>query len=170
MWTKLLQPDWIVGDSVLALTPEFFTSRGIAGLILDVDDTILPIATTTIEPAVVAWIEAMRAVTAIWLVSNNVDRQRIGNLADSLNLPGLPGAAKPSCRKLRQAVDAMELSPERVATIGDRIFTDVLAGNRLGAFTILVDPIVKSDSSTGFHALRQVEFTLARACGVRWRD
>jgi len=35
----------------------------------------------------------------------------------------------------------LELSPQEVAVIGDQIFTDVLGGNRLGLYTILVTPI-----------------------------
>jgi uncharacterized protein len=67
---------------------------------------------------------------------------------------------------LRLAVEAMKLDPARVAMVGDRIFTDVLAGNRLGMFTILVEPMSHQESSAGFHILRQVEFTLAKTVGV----
>ena len=55
-------------------------------------------------------------------------------------MPYILGAAKPSRRKLRQAVDGMNLPVDQVAMVGDRLFTDVLAGNRLGMFTILVEP------------------------------
>jgi len=52
---------------------------------------------------------------------------RIGGIAHSLNLPYILGAVKPR-RKLRQAVTAMNLPVEQVAMVGDRLFTDVLAG------------------------------------------
>jgi hypothetical protein len=35
----------------------------------------------------------------------------------------------------------MNLSAAQVGMVGDRLFTDILAGNRVGMFTILVEPI-----------------------------
>jgi len=35
----------------------------------------------------------------------------------------------------------MKSTPADTAVIGDQLFTDVLGGNRLGLFTILVSPI-----------------------------
>jgi uncharacterized protein len=49
------------------------------------------------------------------------------------------------------------------------VFTDVLAGNRLGMFTILIEPIVSADTTAGFDLLRQVEFAIARLSGVSLR-
>jgi predicted HAD superfamily phosphohydrolase YqeG len=39
----------------------------------------------------------------------------------------------------------MDLPYEQVAMVGDRLFTDVLAGNRLGLFTILVEPLTQGN-------------------------
>jgi uncharacterized protein len=63
-------------------------------------------------------------------------------------------------------VAEMKIEPARVAMVGDRIFTDVLGGNRMGMFTILIEPIVSVDSSFSFHLLRRVEFAIAWALGV----
>jgi hypothetical protein len=162
----LLQPDLILGGSVLKLTPELLAQHQIDGLVLDVDDTIVPISTDIVNPDVLGWIEEIRSIVPLWLVTNNPKEYRIGKIAESLSLPYFLGAGKPSRRKLRQAVEAMQLPPERVAMVGDRVFTDVLAGNRLGMFTILIDPILSSQSIRSFHLLRQVEFALARNLGV----
>jgi HAD superfamily phosphatase (TIGR01668 family) len=58
------------------------------------------------------------------------------------------------------------MEPARVAMVGDRVFTDVLAGNRMGMFTILIEPIVSADTSVGFSLIRSVEFSIARTLGV----
>jgi uncharacterized protein len=162
----LLQPDLVLGSSVLDLTPELLARHQIEGLVLDVDDTIVPIGSSFAQPELTLWIEQIRQIAPLWLVTNNPDRVRIGAIADSLSLPYFFGAGKPSRRKLRQAVEAMKLEPSRVAMVGDRVFTDVLAGNRLGMFTILIEPIVSADSSMGFQLLRQMEFTIARLLGT----
>jgi uncharacterized protein len=151
---------------VLNLTPAMLDRYQIHGLVLDVDDTIVPIGSSVAQPELAAWIEEIRQIVPLWLVTNNPSQVRIGAIADSLSLPYFLNAAKPSRRKLRQAVDEMQLDPARVAMVGDRVFTDVLAGNRLGMFTILIDPIVNADSSFSFHFLRRVEFAIARLLGV----
>lgn len=162
----LLQPDLVLGKSVLDLTPELLDRYQIKGLILDVDDTIVPIGSSVAQPELALWIEQIRQIVPLWLVTNNPSHVRIGAIANSLSLPYFLSAAKPSRRKLRQAVEAMKLEPARVAMVGDRVFTDVLAGNRLGMFTILIEPIVSEDSSFGFNLLRWIEFAIARVLGV----
>jgi HAD superfamily phosphatase (TIGR01668 family) len=162
----LLQPDLILGGSVLELTPELLDRYEIQGLVLDVDDTIVPISSDIVYPEVLGWIEEIRSFVPLWLVTNNPKEYRIGKIAESLSLPYFFSAGKPSRRKLRQAVEAMQLPPDRVAMVGDRVFTDVLAGNRLGMFTILIEPILNNHSIRSFHLLRQVEFALARNLGV----
>ena len=162
----LLQPDLVLGSSVLDLTPELLTKYQIEGLVLDVDDTIVPIGSSTAQPELALWIEEIRQIVPLWLVTNNPSQVRIGAIADSLSLPYFLSAAKPSRRKLRQAITEMQIEPARVAMVGDRIFTDVLGGNRMGMFTILIEPIVTADSSVSFQLLRQVEFAIAWVLGV----
>jgi uncharacterized protein len=163
----LLQPDLVLGSSVLDLTPELLAKHQIKGLVLDVDDTIVSIKSKVAQPELTQWVERIRQVGPLYLVTNNPSEVRISAIADSLSLPYFISARKPSRRKLQLAVTEMNLPPAQVAMIGDRVFTDVLAGNRLGMFTILIEPIVgDTTSSRSFDLLRRVEFTIAKALGV----
>jgi len=126
---KILQPDLILGDTILGLSLEILSQRQIKGLILDVDDTLVPLQETTVSEDLQRWVDSLRLYLPIWLVSNNLSENRIGAIADNLQLPYLLGAVKPSRRKLRQAMAAMGLPPQQIAMVGDRLFTDVLAGN-----------------------------------------
>ena len=162
----LLQPDLVLGSSVLNLTPELLAHYQIKGLVLDVDDTIVPIGIGIAPPELILWIQQIKEIVPVWLVTNNPNQVRIGAIADSLSLPYFLSAGKPSRRKLRQAIAAMKMEPAHVAMVGDRVFTDVLAGNRMGMFTILIEPIVGADSSINFNLIRNVEFAIARRLGV----
>jgi uncharacterized protein len=166
MLFRLLQPDLVLGGNILQLTPATLSHYQLRGLVLDIDDTIIPVKTTTAAPELLEWLAEIRQVTKLWLVTNNPHRRRIEAIANSLNLPYFLSAAKPSRKKLRQAVNDMDLPYQQVAMVGDRIFTDVLGGNRLGVFTILVDPIIAQNSTSSFHFLRQAEYGLARLTGV----
>ncbi|MEL6249152.1 MAG: HAD hydrolase-like protein, partial [Cyanobacteria bacterium J06627_15] len=75
-------------------------------------------------------------------------------------------AGKPSRRKLRQALAAIDLPAETVAMVGDRLFTDVLAGNRLGLFTVLVDPVIELRSMNPKKLLRGLEIWISARLGV----
>ncbi len=166
MLFSLLQPDLILGSNILQLTPNTLKHYQLRGLILDIDDTIISVKTSIAQPEILEWIAEIRQVAQLWLVTNNPHRRRIESIANSLDLPYFLSAAKPSRKKLRQAVNDMDLPYQEVAMVGDRIFTDVLAGNRLGIFTILVEPIASQKSTSGFHLLRQAEFSLAQLMGV----
>lgn len=81
----LLQPDLILGDCILALTPEVIVQHGLQGLILDVDDTLVPTTTDAVSPELVTWIQAVRPHVQLWLASNNLSESRIGSIARSLD-------------------------------------------------------------------------------------
>lgn len=165
-WNELLQPDLILSDSILSLTPDIIQQYRLKGLVLDVDETLVSIKATEASAELRQWVEQTRQVTALWLVSNNLSDMRIGGIARSLNLPYILGAVKPSRRKLRQAVTAMNLPVEKVAMVGDRLFTDVLAGNRLGMFTILVEPIVEPGVAVRSYPIRSFEVLLSQFMGT----
>jgi hypothetical protein len=133
---------------------------------LDVDETLVPFREAAVSPALQQWVEEIRPIATIWLVSNNVSEYRIGSIARSLNLPYLLGAVKPSRRKLRRALEAMGLQPPQVAMVGDRLFTDVLAGNRLGLFTILVEPMVDPALAARSYPVRNLEVWISKLVGV----
>jgi uncharacterized protein len=165
-WGKLLQPDLVLGNSILGLTPEVLEYYQIEGLVLDVDDTLVPLKNTELPESLKIQIAQLREKAQIWLVSNNVSQTRIGAIAQSLDVPYIRFAAKPFRRNLRKAVTAMNLPPERVGMVGDRLFTDVLAGNRLGMFTILVEPMVEPGQIARNSKMRAFEVWFSQTLGA----
>jgi len=165
-WGKLLQPDLVLGDSVIGLTPDIVRRHRLRGLVLDVDETLVPIRCPQTDQAVRAWCEQMKPLVSLWLVSNNLNETRIRRIAQSVDVPYIMGARKPSRRKLRQAIYAMDLPIQQIAMVGDRLFTDVLAGNRLGLFTILVDPMITPGEVARYSWVRAFEVWLSQKLGV----
>ena len=115
-------------------------ARGIRGMILDLDNTIVPWGAREAGPALPVWIaDVRRAGLRLCIVSNNMGR-RVTTLATSLGLPLVTGALKPRRKALRRALSVMGTTPDATALVGDQLFTDILGGNRLGLHTILVRP------------------------------
>jgi HAD superfamily phosphatase (TIGR01668 family) len=165
-WESHLQPNLVLDGPVIQLTPDILKKYGLKGLVLDVDETLVPIREIQVSPEVSAWIEEVRQVSALWLVSNNISQSRIAAIASALDLPYIFGARKPSRRKVRQALERMQLPSEQVAMVGDRLFTDVLVGNRLGMFSILVEPMVGPTATPRLYSLRNVEVAFSQWLGV----
>jgi hypothetical protein len=162
----ILQPDLILGNTIVNLTPEILKIYEIQGLILDVDETLVPLREKEVSPELKDWVEQIRQIANIWLVSNNLSQNRIGNIGKSLDLPYITGARKPSRRRLREVALEMNLPIHRVAMVGDRLFTDVLAGNRLGMFTILVEPMIDPRVAARSYPIRHFEVWLSSKLGV----
>ncbi|NER82662.1 MAG: YqeG family HAD IIIA-type phosphatase [Leptolyngbya sp. SIO1D8] len=166
MCGKLLQPNLVLGKSVLGISLDLISRYNLKGLVLDVDETLVPIREAETSAEVRAWFAHLKVHVPIWLVSNNLNAPRIRRIAESLEAPYLTGAGKPSRRKLRRAAMEMQLPVEQVAMVGDRLFTDVLAGNRLGMFTILVEPMVHPMGKPGKYLIRSAEVWISQKLGV----
>lgn len=167
---KLLQPDLFLDGSVLNLTPAILQQHQLRGIVFDVDETLVPVRVPEASEELRQWADELKSHFSIWLVSNNVSQSRIGRIAKTLDLPYIAGALKPSRRKLRQAVNAMGFPANQVGMVGDRLLTDVLAGNRLGMFTILVDPIVDPAEAVRKHPVRNMEVWVSQLLGVTLRS
>ncbi|MEN9214812.1 MAG: YqeG family HAD IIIA-type phosphatase [Gloeomargarita sp. DG02_4_bins_56] len=140
-WRDLLRPCLTHPGPVTDLNVRILQAQALRGTVLDVDDTLVPGHEQVISPAVLAWMAQLKTLGPVWLVSNNMLVPRIADIARQVDCPYICGAGKPSRRKLRQALQGMNLPPGQTALIGDRRLTDILAGNRLGMYTILVEPI-----------------------------
>lgn len=144
MLRQLLIPDWAPGCTLPQLTLDALQERAdqeIRALVIDVDRTLLPRRSAELPPAVERWLREASGRLPIHLFSNNPSRKRIGRVSEILGVPYTVSAAKPRRGALRKVVQELRVPAPQVALLGDRVFTDVLAGNRLGLFTVLVKPI-----------------------------
>jgi len=133
-------------ESVLDIPVEWVVARGYRGVVLDVDNTIVPWNTNRLSEQVAEWVRCLtRAGVRICLVSNSGGVQRVRELADMLKIDCVTLAVKPRRRAFRLALEKLGTSTKETIGIGDQIFTDVLGGNRMGLTTILVRPIAPRD-------------------------
>lgn len=114
---------------------------GIRGLIVDLDNTLVAWDTFDLPESIIRWVErAKEEGFAICIVSNALEG-RVTYFSKRLSVPGISKAQKPRRGAFRMALETLGLRRNEVAVIGDQVFTDVLGGNRLGLYTILVRPI-----------------------------
>ncbi|HEY3426384.1 MAG TPA: YqeG family HAD IIIA-type phosphatase [Negativicutes bacterium] len=143
-------------NSLYEIKLDVLQQNGIRGIIFDLDNTIIPWDSPSMQPEVMQWLEGVLAQGfKICLVSNNMG-QRVQDIAAVLAVPFVARAYKPAKNGFRQAVKIMSLAAHEVAVVGDQLFTDMLGGNRLGLFTIWVTPL-SSREFIGTRFTRQVE-------------
>ena len=116
-------------------------SKNIKALILDVDGTLISGNKPVLSGDIKHWIDNSKKYFYTCLFSNNPSRNRIKLIADELDLEFTHSGGKPSKKKLKNVLDKIPYSSKEIAIIGDRVFTDILVGNRLGMYTILVDSV-----------------------------
>ena len=166
MVRQLLRPDWLLDSTLAELPLQQLLDRPIRALVLDVDRTLLPRRRSELPEPARRWLMAARAELPIHLLSNNPSRQRIGAVARDLDLPFTTAAGKPRRSALRRVLQQLNLPHHQVALVGDRLFTDVIAGNRLGLFTVLVRPIDPDGRPCRQDHLQRLELRLARWVGT----
>lgn len=138
---QLFCPDRMV-ESVLEVAPEELRERGVRGVILDLDNTLVRWQKEDISDEVLVWLEQLKAAGfKLCILSNSLLSRRSERIAERLGCPNVRQAHKPRRHGFRRAMDAMETTPAETAVVGDQMFTDILGGNRSGIYTIMVRPI-----------------------------
>jgi len=140
---ELLVPDEMVAR-VSEIDLQALARRGIEGLVLDVDNTLVPWGSIELSPETERWALAAKQRFPICLMSNSVRGRRVREVAERLGVPGLSAwglRRKPFRGGVAAAARRLGTAPEHTAMIGDQLLTDVLAGNRMGMYTIWVQRI-----------------------------
>ena len=166
MLRQLLRPNWLLDCTLAELPLQELLDQQIRALVLDVDRTLLPRRQAVLPVSVLHWLQRAQQHMPIHLFSNNPSRKRVGAVAEQLNLPYTISAGKPRRSALRRVLAELKLPHHEVALIGDRLFTDVIAGNRLGLFTVLVKPIDPLGQPCKRDRLQKIELLLARRLGT----
>ena len=137
---KLLYPKLYV-PSLFDINIHELYKAGIRGILFDLDNTIMPRNADVFSIEVSSWLKEIRKSNFKACIISNNNAKRVYKLAGELDLPAICYAVKTRRKPFRRALELLGTCPEQTAVVGDQVFTDVLGGNRLGMFTILVAPM-----------------------------
>ncbi|MEG2086662.1 MAG: YqeG family HAD IIIA-type phosphatase [Angelakisella sp.] len=126
---------------IFDIPAEFFVTRGITTLLLDIDNTLTTDNNPQPHEEVLCWLQAMHdAGMRLMLLSNNL-RSRVEPFAALLGLEFIANACKPSPHNLKKALASLGVPLTKAAVIGDQLFTDILCGRLAGCTAIFVEPM-----------------------------
>ncbi|MGN1098068.1 MAG: YqeG family HAD IIIA-type phosphatase [Clostridia bacterium] len=131
-------------SSILDITPEYLRERGLRGIILDIDNTLIGHNVPIPNSDVMALLERYRINGIKMCVVSNNRRERVAAFCEKIGVPDFVwDALKPAARGYTEAAEIMKLRPDETAAVGDQIFTDVWGARRAGCYAVLLKPIHK---------------------------
>lgn len=120
--------------------------RGIRGLILDLDNTLVAWRSSEIPSDVLEWAHTAKEMGFVLCVVSNTRRYaRLAKVCDAIGATYVTRVSKPRRAGFRDAVWKMGLAKAQVAVIGDQLLTDILGARRFGLMAIYVDRIAQRE-------------------------
>ncbi|HHY14270.1 MAG TPA: YqeG family HAD IIIA-type phosphatase [Thermoanaerobacterales bacterium] len=141
---KLFCPNMYV-KSIYSINPTDLISRNIKGIIVDLDNTLVPWNVKKPNKKLINWFTSFLNHGIKFCIVSNNNESRVKLFADGLNIPYIYSAIKPSKRSFKKGIVLLGTDSPNTAVIGDQILTDILGGNRVGIFTILVKPMCQQE-------------------------
>ena len=126
---------------VYQISVDLLKDNNIKGLILDVDNTLVAQYVEKPDQRLIDWINYLRDNSIKLCIVSNGSTKRVAKFNQDLGIDAITKAKKPLKKGFLEASKVMNLSVSEIAVIGDQLFTDVLGGNLLNMFTILVQRI-----------------------------
>ena len=138
MNSSLTKIYWDAKLPIYKLSQSKLSERGITSLLIDVDGTLLSRNSNIIPIKVKNWIIRSKEMFDLYLISNNPSEKRISKIGKELGIKYKCRAVKPRIKKTLEVIHILNKDKNNIAIIGDRIFTDVIVGNRCKIKTILI--------------------------------
>ena len=142
---KNLFPD-ILAESIYDI--DFFSlkEKGIKGIILDIDNTLVPHTAPTPDGRALELISNLKDMGFSLAIISNGKPDRVKKFTEGFDIPVIWGHIKPKKSGYVLALSSLNVKPNECAAIGDQIFTDVLGANRMGILSVYTTPIIKYEN------------------------
>lgn len=132
--------------SVTRITKKYLDENRIQALILDVDNTLIDYD-KNLSQEIISWANTLKdSGIKMVILSNSNKKEKVKNVAEKLNIEYLFLGMKPLKRGFKKAKKILQIEENnKIAVVGDQIFTDIIGANRMKMYSILVEPIEKRD-------------------------
>ena len=105
------------------------------------DNTLVTVGSKRPSRKLKDFIEKLKDMGFKVIIISNSGRSRLSPFKNILEVDCAASAKKPSKRKYQKILSEYKYNESEIVTIGDQLVTDILGGNKMGIYTILVDPI-----------------------------
>jgi uncharacterized protein len=134
-----LLPD-MIAQSVASINFTLLKDRGVKACLIDLDGTIVSAGKYEIDKNTIKTIK--QSSLDFYIATNRPKKRSLRNLSELIGASGsihpIGIFGKPSRKYYQQAINALGLSANQTAMIGDRYIQDILGANRAGMHSVLV--------------------------------
>lgn len=131
--------------NVKEITKELINKYEIQAIILDVDNTLISYDRQLLK-GVDKWCQNLKKHgIKFCILSNSNKKEKVKKVAESLEIEWINFGKKPLKLGFNKAQKILQVEPNKIAVVGDQIFTDILGANRCKMISILVEPIEEKD-------------------------
>ena len=135
--------------SIFDINYDLLKKKNIKVLIFDLDNTIMTVDEDLPSEKVALLFNKLSNDFKVFIASNNL-KERVRRIGDKLGVHAFYLVRKPSGKIKKLLLTKCTVEMNEVAVIGDQIMTDINMGNKLGMYTILVDPMGERDLKITF--------------------
>ncbi len=114
---------------------------GIKCLLFDLDNTIITGDIKKPSKKVIDFIGNLKEIGFRIIIFSNASKKKLIPFKEILEVDCSAKSCKPFKKKFKKVIKEFRYSENEIALIGDQLVTDMLGGNRVGIYTILVDRI-----------------------------
>ena len=157
MNSSLTKIYWDTKLPIYKISHSKLSERGITCLLIDVDGTLLSRNSKIIPNKVKKWIIKSKNIFDLYLISNNPSEKRIKKIGKELGINYKCRALKPRINATLEVINYLNKDKNNIAIVGDRIFTDIIVGNRCKIKTILIQRLNKKGLPLKFNTTLFIE-------------
>ncbi|WP_125767051.1 YqeG family HAD IIIA-type phosphatase [Lapidilactobacillus wuchangensis] len=139
------KPDWLL-TSIYALQPVDLKRHQINTILTDLDNTLIAWHEPQSSNQLRQWLDLMAQSHIQVIVVSNNNQRRVARAVADLQIPFIHSAKKPLPFGIKQALKKFDLNPQQTIMVGDQLLTDIQAGHLAGVRTVMVKPLVETDS------------------------
>lgn len=165
---SLALPHFLVSD-ISKINPEMLKKLGFKGLVFDKDNTLTAPYKNSIYPTITQFFEHYKNIfdDKIVIMSNSAGTKDDKNYEDAQKIEEALGIkVLIHNRKKPSGIDAVKnyfgCNPQELVMFGDRVFTDIVFGNRYSMLTIMTALLTPEGDNQTAAKIRQYEIPLIK--------
>lgn len=126
---------------------QYLQDTGHKVFFLDADNTLLKRDDRLVPLDILHWVHTVKGMGFhVVVLSNNSKKLRIQRICEQLDVQGYYRAMKPFPHTLYNWCREHKIPPHNTVVVGDQLLTDILLGQWVRAYTVLVEPLDKKFS------------------------
>lgn len=140
-WLKRLIPKK-EADNIHDIDYDSLIKLGFKAFLFDYDNTLAPWRSIEVDKKTMDLFESLLSRGLKVAVVTNAPRSRAIKIIEKFGdrVPVFGNMGKPRIKKFKEVFEKLDVKREESVIIGDLFFTDIIAGNKLNMYTILVIP------------------------------